>query len=465
MKNRLLALQDQLSSSYWFIPAVMAVLAVILSVLMINIDEGIGRDLRWMTGLVYVDSPEGARAVLSTVASSMITVAGVVFSLTMVVLSLTSQQYGPLVLVHFMRDRGNQFVLGVFTATFIYCLLVLRTIRGGEENYFIPHMSVLVGLGLAIASLAVLIYFIHHISEAIQGPNIIASLSDDLLTKIHDLFPAQLGKEISRPGDTALQEQYQKAFAGDGCEVRTATSGYLQLINEDELLRVARHHHLVIKLEVQPGEFLFRGQILVHVLPAEARSQAVIHAIRDAFVLGSRRTPAQDIDLIFTQLSALAVRSLSPAINDPFTAMMVIDHLGDALCAVLRGQRPSIYRYDDDEQLRVIAHAVNFETLLRSAFDQIRHYGQGDLKLDVRLLEVLLVLWQCTDKPDLHRLLERYMANVYQEGQQRLTNSEDERLNQAYSAVMREIHRHQSPESNGAGISGWEPEKSAPTQS
>ena len=116
---------------------------------------------------MYVDSPEAARAVLSTVASSMITVAGVVFSLTMVVLSLTSQQYGPLVLAHFMRDRGNQFVLGIFTATFIYCLLVLRTISGVENSIFVPHISVLVGLGLSITSLAVLIYFIHHVSQSI----------------------------------------------------------------------------------------------------------------------------------------------------------------------------------------------------------------------------------------------------------------------------------------------------------
>ncbi|MDX2140547.1 MAG: DUF2254 family protein [Chloroflexota bacterium] len=198
MRSRLHVFWDDLRASYWFIPALMAVFALLTSVVTIRLDEGVGRELRWVTGLVYVDSAEGARAVLSTVASSMITVAGVVFALTMVVLSLSSQQYGPLVLTHFMRDRGNQIVLGVFTATFLYCLLILRTIRGGETDVFVPHISVLVGLVLAVASLAVLIYFIHHIARTIQAPNIIARISDELNDKIDHQFPTKVGIETDQ---------------------------------------------------------------------------------------------------------------------------------------------------------------------------------------------------------------------------------------------------------------------------
>ncbi len=266
MKNRFLAVRDRLSSSYWFVPAVMMVLALVLSIMTIQADQAIGSDLGWLTGLIYVDSSEVARAVLSTVASSMITGAGVVFSLTMVVLSLTSQQYGPLVLTHFMRDRGNQFVLGIFTATFIYCLLILRTISGVENSIFVSHISVLIGMDLSILSLAVLIYFIHHVSESIQAPNIIARISDDLMQTIDDLFPTKLGKERSPPDQESSQQTLLQQFDEEALVINTRESGYLQVVDDAALLKTASAHQLVVQNDVLPGSFFFKGQALVRVV-------------------------------------------------------------------------------------------------------------------------------------------------------------------------------------------------------
>ena len=443
MKNRLLTLRDRLSASYWFIPAVMAALAFLLSLVTIELDTGIGRELRWVAGLIYVDSPEGARAVLSTVASSMITVAGLVFSLTMVVLSLTSQQYGPLVLAHFMHDRGNQFVLGVFTATFIYCLLILRMVRGVENSIFVPHISVLVGVGLAIASLAVLIYFIHHVSQSIQAPNIIARLTADLMNKIEDLFPANVGKEIVRPSDDGSQRELLQRAERQGYIVKTRESGYLQMIDDEALLNTARAQHLVVLLDVLPGQFLFKGQTLVRVLPLGEKNSAIDDAIQGAFIFGSQRTRTQDVEFICTQMSALAVRALSPGFNDPYTATMVIDHLGEALAAMLQREPPSIYRYDQDNHLRVIAASVTFETLFHTAFDQIRHYGYSDPKVAIRLLQVCKALWECTDDPGARTLLERYATHLFDESKEQLSSSEDERLAQVYVEVVREFRSQQ----------------------
>lgn len=439
MKYRLRIFWEELSESYWFIPALMAVLAVLLSIIAVRLDEGIGRELRWVTGLVYVDTAEGAREVLSTVASSMITVAGVVFSLTMVVLSLTSQQYGPLVLTHFMRDRGNQVVLGVFTATFLYCLLVLRTIRGGETDVFVPHISVLVGLVLAVASLAVLIYFIHHVSRSIQAPNIIARVSDELEDQIEHQFPADVGKETDHQTDARSHGALLQRLKREGKLVKTRKSGYLQMIDDGALLDTARRHDLLVHLDVLPGQFLFKEQALAHVLSPSKDMREIDDEIHGAFILGSKRTEVQDIEFVVTQLSAIAVRSLSPSLNDPYTALMVIDHLGDALCAVLNRQQLSRYRYDDDRQLRLIAQPAAFRTLFYAAFDQIIHYGHNDLKIAVRLLQVIRILWTCTDDADTRHLLRSYATRLHQESQNRLTDSEDERINQEYASLIREF--------------------------
>lgn len=445
MKNRLRAFWDELRASYWFIPSVMAVMSVALSIATIRLDEGVGRELRWVTGLVYVDSAEGAREVLSTVASSMITVAGVVFSLTMVVLSLTSQQYGPLVLSHFMRDRGNQFVLGVFIATFLYCLLVLRTVRGVEEDIFVPHISVLTGLGLAIASLAVLIYFIHHVSRSIQAPNIIARIRDELMKEIEDQFPTQVGikNASSHPFGDRMEEAVFQRMAQEASVVNTHASGYLQRIDDKVLLQTARSSDLIVQLEVLPGQFLFQGQPLARILVSGSQAEAVDDAIQGAFILGDQRTQAQDIEFIVTQLSAIAVRSLSPSLNDPYTALMVIDHLADALCSVLHRPPPSVYRYDEDNRLRVITHRVTFETLFHTAFDQIRHYGHGDSKIDIRLLQVFKVLWDCSEEEDTKDLLYHYATQLYEESKEKLTDSEDDRVGRVYAKVLHEFSRQE----------------------
>lgn len=439
MKNRLISLSDKLSASYWFIPMLMGLSAILLSIITIELDEGIGRDLRWVTGLIYVDSPEGARALMSTVASSMISVAGTVFSLTMVVLSLTSQQYGPLVLAHFMRDRGNQFVLGIFTATFIYCLLILRTIRGVENSIFIPHISVLVGLGLSILSLAVLIYFIHHVSQSIQAPNIITRINNELVEAVEDMFPAQLGHEPPPIVDESLQNNLIERFSETGFPVKTSESGYLQMVDPDALIQIADEHNLIMSLDVLPGRFLYQGQTLVRVLPKTALDKALSKTIESAFIIGSNRTRTQDIEFTITQLSALAVRALSPAINDPFTAIMVIDHLGEALCAVLTRQQPSMFRYDSENQLRVIATSVTFKTLFHTAFDQIAHYGYGDPKIDVRLMQVFKALWDCATAESDRTFLETTLNRLFEESRNRLTSSENDRLHQVYTAIIRDM--------------------------
>ena len=179
MKTRIRNLLEKLSSNYWFIPSVMAVAAIGLSQGLLYLDQIMGQQGLWRGSAFLTTGIEGARSTLATIASSMITVTGVVFSITIVSLSLASQQFGPRLLQHFMRDRGNQIVLGTVTSTFIYCLLVLRTIGASVEGAFVPHGSALVGVMLAVVNIGVLIYFIHHTAEAIQVNNVISRISRD----------------------------------------------------------------------------------------------------------------------------------------------------------------------------------------------------------------------------------------------------------------------------------------------
>jgi uncharacterized membrane protein len=420
MKNRLLLLADYLRSSYWVTPALMSFGAFILSILSIRVDETIGFELKWITGLVYVDSPEGARSVLSTIASSMITIAGTIFSLTMVVFSLTSQQFGSLVLSNFMRDRGNQFVLGTFTATFLYCLLILRTIRGVEDSIFIPHISVLIGLGLAILSLAVLIYFIHHVSDSIRSSTVIDRVADSLNETIDDMFPVHIGKNAREANKAPDEEPPLPDFEREGHEVRARQSGYLQLIDDEWLMDIAEKHDLVIRLHCHPGNFIMHSNVLAEIWSPRPISRRVDEDIRETYVLGSKRTHQQDVEFLFEQLVQIAVRALSPAINDPITAMMCVDRLGEGISELSQRQIPSRYRYDDEGNLRVITQPITFKGIIELAFTQIRHYGAGDIRVVDHLLDTIFRLAQRIDDPELLYVLRQQAAWVRAEGLQGL---------------------------------------------
>lgn len=174
---RLANLWESLRTSYWFVPTLMTAGGVALSFASVHLDERV--NYKWVrtVGWIWAGGAEGARQVLSTIAGSMITVAGVAFSITIVALTLASNQFGPRLLRNFVRDAGNQIVLGTFIATFVYCLLVLRTVRGEDDTEFVPYVSVTLGVAFALTSLGVLIYFIHHVAISIQAENLIASVA------------------------------------------------------------------------------------------------------------------------------------------------------------------------------------------------------------------------------------------------------------------------------------------------
>lgn len=415
MKARLLLLPDTVRSSYWFIPSLMLLGSGALAVALVAVDQRVGagslKGLWW----VFSGGAEGARALLSTVAGSVIAVAGTTFSITTAVLSLTSSQFGPRLLRGFLRDRGNQFVLGTFVATFLYCLLVLRRVRSVEEALFVPHIAVTGGVVLAIASVCVLIFFIHHVSVSIQASRIIAGVARELEEAIDRLFPEPIGKE-----DTSLSVTARLPSEEDEqtCAVCAHESGYVQAVDGKVLLALAEEKNLRLMLPHAPGQFVRRGGVIVHISGSGVVDADTAERVRAAFSLGEQRTAAQDVEFLVLELVEVAVRALSPGINDPFTAILCLDRLSAALCHLAGRALPSALRYDTQGTLRVIAPPVSFAGLVETAFGEIRHYGKNDPAVARRLREAVREIMECARTEEQRDVLRKEAARLGGEEQE-----------------------------------------------
>ncbi|PPD13653.1 MAG: hypothetical protein CTY25_15160 [Methylobacterium sp.] len=385
-KVTLWALLTRLRTSFWFLPASMAVAAAALSFALIALDRQLGtstvKELDWL----YTFGPEGARALLSAVASSMITVAGLTFSMTMLTLQLASSQFGPRMLRNFMRDRGNQVVLGTFTATFVYCLLVLRSVRGLEGSSFVPHVAVAFGVFLAIASIAVLIFFIHHIATAIRIETLLAELAAETHAAVDRLYPERFGHA---PPDAMDPPPLPEGFEREALPVAVDKGGYVQRIDGTALMRIAVEHDMVIRIAASPGRFVTTGDPLFLVHPPERLSEEIHATIRRTVVIGDERTPDQDLAFSVRRIVEIAQRALSPGINDPTTALYCIDRLGEALGRLAQRRAPSAFRFDGQNRLRIVADVTTLDDLACPAFAAIARYGLADMDVVAHLLRAI----------------------------------------------------------------------------
>ena len=388
MVTRLRNIWEYVRTSFWFIPGLMVISAIVVSSVIVAIDKRVEFDVSGFFGIIYTGGPEGARSLLSTFASSMITIAGVAFSVVIVALTLASSQFGPRLLRNFMKDKGNQVVLGTFISTFIYCVMVLRSIHTLEEKSFVPAISVTFAMALALMNVVVLLYFIHHISASIQADQVVAEVYKDLFGYMKLQFPGELENESDEKEDNRSIPPKEDRYHQDHHLV-VPHDGYLQAVDLESLLEIATKNDLLICLEYRPGNFIAHRNTLVTVKCNEGLDKTLSEKTLDSFIIGSQRSPEQDIEFTINQLVEVAVRALSPGINDPFTAMTCIDRLGSALCYLTGRSFPPIYHYDDQDQLRVMTRPVTFTDIIDAAFDQIRQYGRPSVAVIIRLLETL----------------------------------------------------------------------------
>jgi len=403
MRIKLYTFFERLSGSFWFLPSVMVLIAILASQATITFDQtnipSSSPALSWL----YTGSPDGARAVLSTISGSMISVAGVTFSITMVTLSLASSQLGPRLLSNFMRDRGNQIVLGTFISNFIYCLLVLRSIRSLDEVSFVPHLSLSIAIVLAIISLGVLIYFFHHVSTMIQAQNLIANIGKELESSVDRLLSSPT-KNSRYERELRQSDDIPSEFEGQQVFITSKSSGYLQAIDNDELLEITESNDLILKLLYRPGDFIAKGSDIIAIYPDNG-SQEVEEKVLDTLVLGTSRLRIQDVEFSIDQLVEIALRALSPGINDPFTAIACLDQLGTTLSYIAENKIPSGYHYDSAGNLRIISNAVTFDGIIDAAFNQIRQYAKSDVAVTIRLLEVIAIIIARTSSAERQKIL------------------------------------------------------------
>jgi len=422
IRPKLLLVWDNLRTSFWFVPTLMVIAVCLLDAVLPLVERS---SLPWLAGWLEALGPgeaENARSLLATVAGSMITVSGVTFSVVMVALSIASSQFGPRLLVNFIRDRGNQVVLGCFVATFVYSLLALRRIGGDGSR--VPHLTVAAAVVLTFASLGVLIYFFHHVAVSIQAGYVVAQAGGQLGREIAGHGEAVAEQRRGEGGEEATERRFD-GFAEQAVRVESRQTGYVADIDARTLLEVAVADGLLVRATVGEGDFVAAGEPLLEAAPAGSVDDDCAGRLREGFVIVRQRGTGRGVELAVDRLVEIAIRALSPSINDPFTALACIDHLAAGLAQLAeQGVPPRAYR-DDDGEVRVLLHLPTVPELVERALQQIRVYGSGDPTVVRRLLQAIALVAARTDDPDFRNAL-RDQAESVVDAAKRALGDEDE---------------------------------------
>jgi uncharacterized membrane protein len=386
--------REALRTNLWVVPTVEVLGAVALFAVTYALDRAVYHGDLTLPGWVDNGTPDAGRQILIGIAAAVITVVGLVFSITIVALTLASTQFGPRMLRNFVRDRGTQVTLGTFVATFVYSVLTLGAISHERRGDFVPHLSITVALALVIVDLGVLIYFINHVAKSIQLPEVIASIARDLNRAIDAQLAGAAAATDHEDGPSATELVVR--IEESGSVVPATRSGYLQFVGYEELVDLAASSGAVVQVLHRPGHFLVAGLPLAKVWPRDAAAE-VGRALERAHVTGPQRTLAQDLAFAIDQLVEIAIRALSPAVNDTFSALTCIDWLGDALCRLSpTPETATVVHRDAAGSIRVIALDLGYDRLVARAFDKVRQAGRGMPAVMIRQLDALARIMEHT---------------------------------------------------------------------
>jgi uncharacterized membrane protein len=410
-----------LENSLWFLPAVFTIASIALALLTVRIDQAVRFDRNGLRVWVFGGGAEGARGVLSAIAGTMMTVTALVFSITIVALQVAITQLTPRVLRSVMADRGNQAVLGFFIATFTYALIVLRAVRSPLEDQggFVPALSVTISIALALISVAMLIYFMHHSANSLRTSVVIARIAAATQNLIESLYPENIGHPAAEP----------LAPPGRSSVVRSDASGYLQAINAGALFAFAEQRRLIVQIDLTIGTFVLPGATVAtvwHDGPVdEDDAEEMVGTVRAALVLGSERTMQSDVAFGLQQLSDIALRALSPGINDPTTATVCVNQLAALLVRLANRGEPQAVRVDDAGCARLVLPAPPFSELVAIAFEQICTFGRDDPAF-MRRLTTMLERAAALSPPERRPPLRRFAQTLAAAGSETATAIADD---------------------------------------
>lgn len=366
---------DIVRAQLWLLPLIFSCLAAILAIVLITyghlVAPNVVREAWWL----YSGEAETARQLLSSLLSGLMTMTSLVISVTFVILTLAANQLGPRLISHFMADRQIQAVLGLFIGTILYLILVLRTIADTLGKDGVPHLAISAGSLLTVVCLMALLFYIHKVARLIIADNMVQALHANLVGTVKEVLPSkpdEHGEEVAR-------------FAGLGRPIALQKVGHVQVIDYSLLTEIAAEEDLRIDVAVRAGQYLLANGDHFTIFADKTVTNETIAALRGCFTVGLQNTTAQDLEFSIRQLTEIAVRALSPGVNDPFTAVAVVDRLAAAFEEVQRRPLPYRQHYDGQGVLRLIVSRSDYRRLLDTGFRLIRQAGASEPLVLMRL--------------------------------------------------------------------------------
>ncbi|WP_066557357.1 DUF2254 domain-containing protein [Croceicoccus bisphenolivorans] len=390
MTARLISIWNRINASYWFWPATFCVIAFLLALLTLHLDRSGAADSLSDVAIIVPARPDGASTMLQVIAGSMIGVAATVFSITIAAVAYASGTYGPRLLTNFMEDRGNQLSLAAFIGTFVYAIMVLRAVRAEDERPstiqdamastmpgFVPQLSLLVATAMMLGAIAMLVFFLNHVPSSIRINVVLERIGERLIRKVRSRFPED------RDGEEADVPE-------GGFEVPATRSGYIEVIDYSGLDDIARKHDLSIVLTRQAGDFIHPTIALARYCGKGGADNDIEDAIAGCFVLSGLRTPQQDLRFLIDELVEIALRALSPGINDPFTAITALHWLGAATAQLgVRELTRAPDDFDRDDKRRVFPRHLDFADYVGIGFGSARSAVAASPKAALAMYDAL----------------------------------------------------------------------------
>ncbi len=442
LRRAVQTVQDGVRTQLWPLPILGVVLAVVAGILVPLLDVRLDQNLSGLLDtLIFNGDPGAARTVLSAVASSLITVTSLTFSLTVVTLQLASSQFSPRLLRTFTQDLFVQVTLAIFLATFTFSLTVLRSVRSPSEGgaIFVPRLSVTLAFLLALASVVALVLFLAHLTRQIRV--------ETMLQRVHDDAVATMATNLTRHDDPDANRSAPDRPTDGGHVLPASSSGFLTSIDQDDLLEAATAADVVVTVERHPGGFVVEGTPLGHVWSSRGAQMSSddLDLLREkaaaAVKLGPERTGAQDVGYGMRQVTDIVNKALSPGINDPTTAIHGLGQMSALLCELTGYDLGPVVLHDEDDQPRVVLHRPGFAELLELAVSQPRSYGESDPQVLGRLYGLLADLaWRA--RPEHHQpVLDQLRRLDDTVGEQDLDRAETGRLNGLSQEIRRTLRQ------------------------
>lgn len=413
MLRKFLQIKQAYQVNVLYTPLLMLMLFSVGALFMVWLDNT-GLMSRWFGTRPWF-SNQTAHQVLGIIATSVITIISVVFSISILTLSMAANLLGPRLIPNFIRKGQTQFVIGVYTGTFVYSLVILASM---EKYQQVPQLSVMIGIILSFVSFIVLIYFIHFVCQNIQVEYTLAAIMRDLKSAIAREFQKE---SVKQPDSSTVAKWLHTMHVFEAINDKP---GYIQAIDFVGLSKWAAQHDIVVKTLYKPGDFVISGVPVVQVYAKGRLKRSTSQSCLSYFKIGQTRTPIQDVEFCFEQIAEIALRALSPGINNPYTAMLCINYLSEGVRHMSQFYEPTTMLMVDDK-LVLIAYQTNYEGVTRKAFDRLRQQAKEDLSVTIKLLEMIADLCKHQDNLKIAQFLQKQAEFVYKDSLKYLENESD----------------------------------------